>query len=127
MIDVSDGIASEVNHIARRSGVGATVRISALPFDPETRAVADQYLDEIDAYALFGGEDYELLFTIKPGDVDKVDALEGCSVIGNIEESSKGVRAMSPETGLMPLHPSGYQHFDSGEEPPEFNFSVDDD
>ncbi len=127
MIDVSDGLASEVNHIARRSGVGATVRIPALPFDPETRAVADQYLDEIDAYALFGGEDYELLFTVSPGDVDKVDALEGCSVIGNIEESPKGVRAMSPETGLMPLHPTGYEHFDPGAESPEFNFSVDDD
>ncbi|MDA1029162.1 MAG: thiamine-phosphate kinase [Bacteroidetes bacterium] len=116
MIDISDGIASEVHHIATKSGVGATVRIPALPFDPETRAVADQFMDDIDAYALFGGEDYELLFTVDPSQVALVDALEGCSVIGNIEEATKGIRAYSPDTGLMPLHPSGYQHFNPDSE-----------
>jgi len=112
MIDISDGLASEVHHIATRSSVGATVRVPALPFDPETRAVADQMMDDIDAYALFGGEDYELLFTVDPADVEKIDALDGCSAIGNIEEATKGVRAYSPDTGLMPLHPAGYQHFE---------------
>jgi len=123
MIDISDGIASEVHHIATRSGVGATVRIPALPFDMETRAVADQFMDDIDAYALFGGEDYELLFTVDPSDVSKVDALEGCSVIGNIEEAARGVRAYSPDTGLLPLHPAGYQHFDPNEVNPD-NFGL---
>ena len=112
MIDISDGLASEVHHIARRSQVGATVRIPAVPFDPETRAVADQFLDEVDAYALFGGEDYELLFTVDEKDVPAIDEMEGVSVIGTMEEATKGVRAYSPETGLMPLHPAGYQHFD---------------
>ena len=119
MIDISDGIASEVHHIAIRSGVGATVRIPALPFDPETRSVADQFMDDIDAYALFGGEDYELLFTVEPSEVSKVDALEGVSVIGNIEEAARGVRAYSPDTGLLPLHPAGYQHFDPNEVNPD--------
>lgn len=119
MIDISDGIASEVHHIATRSGVGATVRIPALPFDPETRSVANKFLDDIDAYALFGGEDYELLFTVDPSQVAKVDALEGCSVIGNIEEATRGVRAYSPDTGLLPLHPAGYQHFDPEDENPD--------
>lgn len=117
MIDVSDGLASEVHHIGRRSGVGATVRIPAVPFDPETRAVADQFLDEIDAYALFGGEDYELLFTVREEDVPRIDEMEGVSVIGNMEEATKGVRAYSPETGLMPLHPAGYQHFNAPPQP----------
>ena len=119
MIDISDGLASEVHHIARRSEVGATVRIPAVPFDPETRAVADQFLDEIDAYALFGGEDYELLFTVAAEEVSKIDAMDGVSVIGTIEEVAKGVRAYSPDTGLMPLHPAGYQHFDG---PPEVDY-----
>ena len=119
MIDISDGIASEIHHIATRSSVGATVRIPALPFDPETRLVADQFMDDIDAYALFGGEDYELLFTVDPSEVSKVDALEGCSVIGNIEEAARGVRAYSPDTGLLPLHPAGYQHFDPNEINPD--------
>lgn len=117
MIDISDGLASEVHHIGRRSDVGATVRIPAVPFDPETRAVADQFLDEIDAYALFGGEDYELLFTVREEDVPKIDETEGVSVIGTIEEAKKGVRAYSPETGLMPLHPAGYEHFGEAPQP----------
>jgi thiamine-monophosphate kinase len=119
MIDVSDGVASEVHHIGRCSGVGATVRIPAVPFDPETRAVADQFLDEIDAYALFGGEDYELMFTVRAEDVQLIDDMEGVSVIGTMEEATKGVRAYSPDTGLMPLHPAGYQHFDG---PPETDY-----
>ena len=119
MIDVSDGVASEVHHLGRCSGVGATVRIPAVPFDPETRAVADQFLDEIDAYALFGGEDYELMFTVRAEDVQLIDDMEGVSVIGTMEEATKGVRAYSPDTGLMPLHPAGYQHFDG---PPETDY-----
>lgn len=115
MIDVSDGVSSEVHHIASASGCGATVRIGQLPFDPETRAVADQMMEDIDTYALFGGEDYELLFTVRPEDASKVEAMEGVSVIGKMEELAKGVRAYSPDTGLVPLHPAGYEHFAPGE------------
>ncbi len=118
MIDVSDGVASEIHHIASASQVGATIRIPALPFDEETRAVADQFMEDVDTFALFGGEDYELLFTVHPDDVPLIDAMGGVSVIGNIEEASKGLRTYSPETGLLPLFPQGYQH-DFGATPPE--------
>lgn len=111
MIDVSDGVASEVNHIARQSGVGATVRIAALPFDAETRMVADENMDDVDTYGLFGGEDYELLFTIDPSDLQAIDDMEGVSVIGTIEEKDSGVNALSPDEGLIPLHPAGFDHF----------------
>ena len=118
MIDISDGIASEINHIAKASNAGATIRVPALPFDPETRAVADQFMDDVDTYALFGGEDYELLFTVAPEDVDKIDAMGGVSVIGNMEEASKGLRTYSPDTGLLPLFPAGYQHDFGGDGAP---------
>jgi len=110
MIDVSDGVGSEIHHIAAASQVGATIRVPALPFDPETRAVADQFMEDVDAWALFGGEDYELLFTVRPDDVARVDAIGGISVVGSIEEATKGVRSYSPETGLIPLSSAGYQH-----------------
>ena len=137
MIDVSDGVASEIHHICKRSEVGATIRVPEIPFHAETQAVAVQNMDEIDAYALFGGEDYELLFTVDPSDLDKMRELEGVAVIGTIEDQAKGVRALTPETGLMPLSPAGYQHFDPEEGPTgpgigpdlgpeEINFSSDD-
>jgi len=119
MIDVSDGVASEVNHIARQSGVGATVRIAALPFDAETRFVADQNMDDVDTYGLFGGEDYELLFTVDPSDLQKIDDMEGVSVIGTIEEKDSGVNALSPEHGIIPLHPAGFDHFAGPDDVPE--------
>ena len=110
MIDVSDGVASEINHIARESRVGATIRVAALPIDPETRSVADENMDDVDTYALFGGEDYELLFTAAPDQLEYIDAIEGVSVIGTIEDRDSGVQALTPD-GLVPLHPAGFQHF----------------
>lgn len=117
MIDISDGLASEIHHICKHSDVGATVQIPAIPFDPETRAVADQFLEDVDTYALFGGEDYELLFTVEPGEAERLESAGYCTVIGTIENADSGVNAYSPETGLIPLHTAGYDHFeDSGEE-----------
>jgi thiamine-monophosphate kinase len=113
MIDISDGLASEINHICRQSDVGATIHLAALPFDPETRSVADQLLDEVDSYAFFGGEDYELLFTIAEKEAAKLEQDGLCAVIGTIEESSSGVNAFSSDTGLIPLHSEGYDHFDA--------------
>jgi len=111
LIDISDGLASEVNHLCRQSGCGALVRVPALPLDPETRAVADQMMEDVDTFALFGGEDYELLFALAPEDLDKLDPTT-LSVIGEFTEASHGIRVQSPLGEVIPLEAAGYRHFE---------------
>ncbi len=112
MIDISDGLASELNHICRQSDTGATIRVSALPIDPITRAVADQYLDDADTYAFYGGEDYELLLTVSPEDAEALEQSGHALIIGEILESSAGIHALSPDADMIPLQGAGYDHFE---------------
>jgi len=112
MIDISDGLASELHHICVQSSTGATVRVVALPIDPVTRAVADEYLEDVDTYAFYGGEDYELLLTASPADAEKLEKARLATIIGEILEPEAGVNALSPEAGLIPLHGAGYDHFE---------------
>ncbi|MCH8276926.1 MAG: thiamine-phosphate kinase [Bacteroidetes bacterium] len=111
MIDISDGLVSEIHHICRQSDVGATLQIPSLPFHPETRAVADQFLEDVDTYALYGGEDYELLFTVSSEDASRLESAGHCAVIGTVEEADVGINAFNPETGLIPLNAAGFRHF----------------
>lgn len=117
MIDISDGLASEVNHICKQSGVGATIQVSNIPFDAVTRAVADQFMQDVDTYAFFGGEDYELLFSAHPDDAQKIAKAGHCVVIGRVEDATVGIRALGEDGQIVPLDGSGgYDHF--GEETP---------
>ena len=112
MIDISDGLASEVNHICLQSGVGAIIQVSNIPFDPVTRAVADQFMQDVDTYAFYGGEDYELLFTASPGDARKLAHAGHCVVIGRVEPADLGVRAIEADGSEIPLDGrGGYDHF----------------
>ncbi len=113
LIDLSDGLASEVHHLCRQSGCGALVHAAALPIALETRDVADQFAEDVDAYALFGGEDYELLFALPPGELEKLDP-ESFVAVGQCTDAGEGVRVQTPEGGVIPLHFGGYQHFDAG-------------
>jgi len=112
MIDISDGLASEIHHICQKSETGATIRISALPVDPVTRAVADQFLDDVDTYVFYGGEDYELLLTVSPADGEKLEKSGHVAIIGEVLDAGSGVHALSEEADLIPLEGAGYNHFD---------------
>jgi thiamine-monophosphate kinase len=114
LIDISDGLASELHHICEQSGCGALLHIAAIPIAFETRDVADDVQEDVDAFALFGGEDYELLFALDPNDVDKLDE-RTFSVIGEFAEETFGIQAQTPEGQLIPLSPGGYTHFGGGE------------
>ncbi len=110
LIDISDGLASEVNHICRLSHCGALLHASALPMDLETRTVADTFAEDVDTYALFGGEDYELLFALPPDDLEKLDP-DSFTVVGVCTDPSEGVRIQTFEGEISPLNAAGYQHF----------------
>ncbi len=110
LIDVSDGLASEVHHLCNRSGCGALLHVAAVPVALETRNAADVFDDEVDTYALFGGEDYELLFAASPNDLDRLDP-ETFNVVGEFTDAEAGVRAQTPEGQTIPLEPGGFKHF----------------
>lgn len=111
LIDISDGLASEVHHICQQSGCGALLQSQALPIAFETRDVADQFGEDLDTYALFGGEDYELLFTLPEHELAKLDP-DSYTVIGQCTKEEDGVRVQLPEGEIIPLEAGGYQHFE---------------
>lgn len=114
LIDVSDGLASEVHHLCRHSSCGAIVYASAIPVALETREVAEHFAEDVDTYALFGGEDYELLFALPPEQLELLDPTS-FSVIGAFLPADQGVQVQTPEGAIIPLEPAGYQHFRSGD------------
>lgn len=109
LIDISDGVSSEVNHICANSGVGAEVHVAAIPIGLDTRRVADEYGDDVDTYALFGGEDYELIFTAPRDVTDQMDE-ESFNVIGRITADTDVV-AKTADGTTVPLGMGGYRHF----------------
>jgi len=120
LIDVSDGLASEVHHICQASDVGAQLYEPALPIDPETRNTATDFGEDVSVYALFGGEDYELVFTLPEARLDVLDP-QSFSVVGEIEESDDRERPVLIQRANgenVPLQPGGFDHFEDNGSPP---------
>lgn len=117
MIDISDGLASEVNHICEASGTGALVYGQELPIAQETINAAEHFGEDAAVYALFGGEDYELVFTLPEAELDKLSELppDAFFVIGEITEKEPGIRIQRPDGETVPLRPGGYDHFAGGD------------
>ena len=110
LIDVSDGLASEVHHICGASAVGAVVEAGLLPVHVQTFQAAERFGTRADAYALYGGEDYELLATFAEADLARLP--EGTvAVVGRIVEPELGVTLALPDGRTAPLHASGYKHY----------------
>ena len=109
MIDISDGLGSEIQHICRQSHCGAQISAAALPIHQDTRKIASHFGQDADTYALYGGEDYELLFTLPSTALETLPA-ELYSVIGKITEEP-GIHIETPEGATIPLEGRGYQHF----------------
>ena len=116
MMDVSDGLASEVNHIAEESGVGALVYAADIPISEATLAVARALGRDPLGWALFGGEDYELVFTFPRDRLEVVyQALVSLGgrphIVGEVVPSEKGVKLVPPDGEARVLPPAGYNHF----------------
>ena len=112
MIDISDGLASELFHICKQSGVGAFVEESGVPIHPEAQLMALKFkLDPITC-ALSGGEDYELLFTIDPNDIEKVKYLPDLYIMGDIVDKKDGINLQTKGGKIHPIKAQGWQHFE---------------
>jgi len=113
MIDLSDGLSSDLNHLCSESKVGALIDASSIPIDPLVREVCGRRALDPLMLALHGGEDFELLFTVPPENIAKlptrVDAIR-VTRVGEITEASKGVR-ISEGARTWKLEPGGWEHF----------------
>lgn len=111
MMDISDGLSSEILHICKQSEKGAVIYEDKIPIHDDTKEFA--YKLEIDptACALSGGEDYELLFTIAQADYDKIKDVVGISVIGYITEASEGACIITKGGNKHKLTAQGWNAF----------------
>lgn len=108
MIDVSDGLSSEIIHICKSSGVGARLYEEKIPLDPMVYKLCEEFNLTTTTVALNGGEDYELLFTMDVKDHDKIKANPDLSVIGHIVDEAEGMNMMTRDEKIMPLTAQGW-------------------
>ncbi len=111
MIDVSDGLASEILHICNASGKGCKLYEEKIPIDPMTYDTAREFGLDPTVCALNGGEDYELLFTVKQSDYEQVKNQPDISIIGHITEASAGRELISKSGNVHPLKAQGWNAF----------------
>ena len=95
MIDVSDGLASELKHICKQSKMGATIYEDKIPIDQQTWDTARKFNMDPTTCALNGGEDYELLFTVPQSEYEKLKGIHELSIIGHITQESEGVNLIT--------------------------------
>ena len=108
MIDISDGLSSEILHICRQSGTGCKIYEARIPIDEDTRKLAMEYKIIPSVTALSGGEDYELLFTVRQTDYEKIKDVEGIALIGHITHAAEGKIMITPDGKNVPLTAQGW-------------------
>ncbi|CUH96289.1 hypothetical protein P22_2379 [Propionispora sp. 2/2-37] len=112
--DVSDGLASEAHEISLASEVGMHIFADKIPLAGELKAAAALLHTEALHYALYGGEDYQLLFTAEPsrwGQLAEMDIGVEVTAIGKVTRKEEGVKLVMPDGRILPLEPKGYNHF----------------
>jgi thiamine-monophosphate kinase len=108
MIDVSDGLSSEILHICKNSQVGCVLYEEKIPIAEDSKMAAFKFNLDPTACALSGGEDYELLFTMKQDDYDKITLSEQISVIGYITDQEAGAYIITKGGGKHPITAQGW-------------------
>lgn len=110
MIDISDGLASEIIHICKASNVGARIYLDKLPIARDSFEFAEELnLDPVTA-AMNGGEDYELLFTVPLSLHEKIKDIGGIDVIGHITKAEQGVYLVPPQGDEIAIVAQGFNH-----------------
>jgi len=116
MMDISDGLSSELLHICSQSKTGCAVYEDKIPIDFQAAALAEEMNLNIVTCALNGGEDYELLFTCDLKDYEKLIPIDDIYIIGHITDAAEGCRLIGRNGEILPIRAQGWQAFPEKEE-----------
>jgi thiamine-monophosphate kinase len=116
MIDISDGLSSEVIHLCKQSEVGCDLYETMIPLDPQVISTSEEFKMDSTTVALNGGEDYELLMTISQEDYPKIKANPNLTVIGYMTDSSNGMNLVTRSETKIPLTAQGWNPLGSDSE-----------
>lgn len=116
MIDISDGLSSEIMHLCKQSNVGCNLYEDKLPLDPQLINVCEEFNIDSTTVAINGGEDYELLFTIRMEDFDKIKGNPNFSVIGHMTQESEGIHLVTRANTKIPLKARGWNALSTDED-----------
>lgn len=108
MIDISDGLSSEIMHLCKNSKVGCNLFEEKIPMDNQTKKMAEELNINHLVAALNGGEDYELLFTISLDDYEKIKTDPDFTIIGNITDATEGINLVTAAGSAIPLEAQGW-------------------
>ncbi len=117
MIDVSDGLASDLFHICKQSSVGAFIEEGKVPLHPDTEKMALKFNMDPITCALNGGEDYELLFTIEEKDLEVIKYMPYVFIIGEIINKKDGIKLHTTGGNIHDLKAQGWNHFSESQDP----------
>ncbi|NCF31170.1 MAG: thiamine-phosphate kinase [Bacteroidetes bacterium] len=115
MIDISDGLSSEVFHLSKASGVGCDIYEEKLPADPQTSSTAEEFKINSSTALLNGGEDYELLMAIKTEDYDKIKGHPLLTPIGHFTDQKEVCNLITGLRQSIPLQAQGWKNFNKDE------------
>ena len=110
MMDISDGLSSEILHICKQSNLGCVLYEEKIPIAEEMKTAAYKFEIDPTACALSGGEDYELLFTIPQSDYDKLVLNEQISVVGYMTDMEQGANIITKGGSKYPITAQGWNH-----------------
>ena len=108
MMDISDGLSSEILHICKQSHVGCRIYEKNIPIDYQTAIMAEEFNMNVTTCAMNGGEDYELLFTVPIGDYGKIEEMEGVKIIGHITNESLGTQLITRSNQEFEIRAQGW-------------------
>lgn len=111
MIDISDGLSSEIIHLCKQSNVGCDLYEEKIPLDPQVISTCEEFNIDSTTVALNGGEDYELLFTVSQADFPKIQANPNFSVIGYMKEANEGMHLVTRGESKIPIKAQGWKNF----------------
>jgi thiamine-monophosphate kinase len=111
MIDISDGLSSEIIHLCKQSNVGCDLYEKKIPLDPVVISTCEEFNIDSTTVALNGGEDYELLFTISQDDFPKIKANPNFTVVGFMKEVEAGMHLVTRAESKIPLKAQGWKNF----------------